>query len=173
MTDGGFGSPFARSLMTTDAEELSANAAVLELRRWRSRHGLTQNEAAQLLRRLLPRFSRRTLEAWEGGDRRPNRSAEAAVRRLVAVTPDEARHLSPGPKEPAGRNPAVEALRVWREANGITQDELTRLLKPVLASVLPRFSLRTLQSWESGVRQPKRSAEARIRQWLRRHRTPV
>jgi transcriptional regulator with XRE-family HTH domain len=159
-------------MTTTDPEGLSANAAALELRRWRLRHGLTQDEAAQLLRRLLPRFSRRTLEAWEGGDRRPNRRSEAAVRRLVAVTPDQARHLSPAPKEPAGRNPAVEALRTWREANGITQDELTRLLKPLLAGVLPRFSLRTLQSWESGVRQPKRPAEARIRQWLRRHRTP-
>jgi transcriptional regulator with XRE-family HTH domain len=159
-------------MTTMDPEGLSANAAALELRRWRLRHGLTQDEAAQLLRRLLPRFSRRTLEAWEGGDRRPNRRSEAAVRRLVAVTPDQARHLSPGPKEPAGRNPAVEALRAWREANGITQDELTRLLKPLLAGVLPRFSLRTLQSWESGVRQPKRPAEARIRQWLRRHRTP-
>lgn len=49
------------------------------LRDWRERNGLTQARAAELLG-----VSLRSLQEWEHG-RRPGRSVDALVRRLVAV----------------------------------------------------------------------------------------
>lgn len=135
------------------------------LKRARKRLGMTQAQFARALD-----VSQRTVEAWEGGRSEPRRQRLAKLQalgfRAAWLIGGEGEMLAPRaqlqqqssqtqeigtpeqPVLPTTRSQIVERIKVARRALGMTQAQLAQVFG---------VSRRTVESWEGGENEPRRS----------------
>ena len=127
------------------------------LRAWRAAKGLSQSQAAEVLADAGLPISLRTLQQWEVGRRSPQPVTAASLERFLGE--QEKSFLSRTQKT---ITPVIERLKLWREANNLSQSQAIEVLR---SAGLPA-KVKTLQAWESGRNSPQPITAAALERFL-------
>ena len=127
---------------------------------WRTSKNLSQSKAARVLADAGLPIALRTLQQWEIGQHAPHAVTAAALEKFL--TEQEKSSTSRAQKPIA---PVIRRLKIWREANNLSQSQVVEILH---AAGLP-VKLRTLQDWEIGRRSPRPLSASALDRFLDEH----
>lgn len=127
---------------------------------WRTSKNLSQSKAARVLADAGLPIAVRTLQQWEIGQHAPHAVTAAALEKFLT---EQKKSSTSRTQKPIA--PVIRRLKIWREANNLSQSQAVEVLN---AAGLP-VSVRTVQDWEIGRRSPRALAVSALEKFLEQH----